>query len=305
MTNYKSNLHPWFVTGLVDAEGSFTVSVLKSSFTKTGWGVNARFKITTHITDLDLMLNLKNFFGEDIGKIVIFKDTCTYRVDKLKDIFDVVIPHFDKYPLVTQKLADYKLFKEIVSLMINKEHLTLDGLKKVLSFKASLNWGLSEELKVKYSDIEAVKRPLILDKDIPSPFWVAGFTTGDGSFYLTIRANKLNKISRIDIGFSIAQHTRDMLLLKKFCYFFNCGRIKKDSRYYVHYFVVTNFKDITDKIIPFFKKYKTKSVKSLNFADWCEGAEIIRSKAHLYDEGVEQIRTIQSRMNSKRSEFNS
>ena len=111
VTDYKSNLHPWFVTGLVDAEGSFTVSVLKSSFTKTGWGVNARFKITTHITDLDLMLNLKNFFGEDIGKLVIFKDTCTYRVYKLKDILDVVIPHFDKYLLVTQKLGDYKLFK--------------------------------------------------------------------------------------------------------------------------------------------------------------------------------------------------
>jgi hypothetical protein len=85
------------------------------------------------------MLNLKKFFGEDIGKMVIFKYTCTYRVDMLKDILGVVIPHFDKYPLVTQKLADYKLFKEIVSLMINKEHLTLDGLKKVLSFKASLN----------------------------------------------------------------------------------------------------------------------------------------------------------------------
>nr|ATI20567.1 LAGLIDADG endonuclease [Ophiognomonia clavigignenti-juglandacearum] len=184
------------------------------------------------------MLNLQEFFGENIGKIVISKDTCTYRVDKLNDIFDIIIPHFDKYPLVTQKLADYILFKEIVNLMKNKEHLTLEGLKKILSIKASLNLGLSpcgggdpyqgspngdplrgsEELKDKFSDIQAaVKRPLIIDKIIPSPFWVAGFTTGDGSFYLTIplrgirqdslignpsgiRASKLNEISRIDIG---------------------------------------------------------------------------------------------------------
>lgn len=55
--------------------------------------------------------------------------------------------------------------------MKNKEHLTLDGLKKILSYKASLNLGLSEELKDKISDIEAVKRPLIIDKDIPSPWW--------------------------------------------------------------------------------------------------------------------------------------
>ena len=74
---------------------------------------------------------------KDIGKIVIFKDTCTYRVDKLVDIFEVIIPNFDKYPLVTQKLADYILFKEIVSLMKNKEHLTLDGCaaRKILSYK--------------------------------------------------------------------------------------------------------------------------------------------------------------------------
>lgn len=147
VTNKKSNMDPWFVTGLIDAEGSFTVSVLKSSYTKTGWAVNARFKITVHISDIDLMLKLKNFFGEDIGKMVIFKDTCTYHVDKLKDILEVIIPHFDKYPLITQKLADYILFKEIASLLNNKEHLTLvtfgSGLSQILSYKASLNLGLS------------------------------------------------------------------------------------------------------------------------------------------------------------------
>ena len=116
------------------------------------------------------MLTLKDFFCENIGKLVIFKDTCTYRVDKLKDIFEVIIPHFDKYPLITQKLADYILFKEIVNLMKNKEHLTLDGLNQILSLKASLNLGLSDELRDKFSNIDAVKRPLIIDKDIPSPF---------------------------------------------------------------------------------------------------------------------------------------
>ena len=56
------------------------------------------------------MQNLQKFFSasaslgrpgnatsEEIGKIVISKDTCTYRVDKLKNIIDIIIPHFDKY----------------------------------------------------------------------------------------------------------------------------------------------------------------------------------------------------------------
>ena len=299
----KSTLNPWFVTGLIDAEGTFAISILKSSSTKTGWTINARFKITMHIVDLDLILKLKNFWGVNVGKIVNFKDTCTYRVDKLTEIYEIIIPHFDKYPLVTQKLADYILFKEIVSLMINKEHLTLDGLNKIVSYKASLNLGLSEELKLNFSNIDAVKRPLIINKNIPSPFWMAGFTTGDGSFYLIVRANtnKINKIPRTDIGFSVTQHLRDTLLLEKFIPFFNCGRIKKDTRYSVHYFVVSSIKDITEKIIPFFKKYHTKGVKHLNFVDWCEGAELIKSKNHLSTEGVENIRILQNRMKSRRN----
>ena len=122
----------------------------------------------------------------------------------------------------------------------------------------------------------------------------------DGSFYLIIRASKLNKIPRTDIGFSIAQHSREKLLLEKFITYFNCGRVKKDSKNSVHYYVVTNVKDITDKILPFFNKYNTKGVKYINFVDWREGAEIIKTKNHLSSIGVERLRTIQSKMNSKR-----
>lgn len=212
------------------------------------------------------MLNLQKFF-KGVGKIVVFKDTCTYRVDKLKDILDIIIPHFNKYSLVSQKLADYILFKEIVSLMEKKEHLTLSGIKTILSYKSSLNLGLSDELKAKFPGIKAAKRPLVIDMDIPSAFWVAGFTTGDGSFSLVVRSKELSGIARIDIEFSITQHTRDLLLLHKFIAFFNCGRIKKDSRYNVHYYVVTETEGLSNKIIPLFNKYPVKGVKSLNFVD--------------------------------------
>jgi hypothetical protein len=90
-------------------------------------------------------------------------------VDSIKQILEVVIPHFDKYPLITQKLADYILFKDIVTIMENKEHLTLEGLNKVLALKASLNLGLSADLNTSFPDISPVLRPLILDKEIPNP----------------------------------------------------------------------------------------------------------------------------------------
>ena len=65
-------------------------------------------------------------------------------------------------------------------------------------------------------------------------------------------------------------------------------------------FKVTKFQDITNKIIPIFKKYNILGVKALDFADWCKVAELMKEKKHLTKEGLEKIRSIKSGMNSKR-----
>jgi hypothetical protein len=62
-----------------------------------------------------------------------------YNVTSLQDLTNVIIPHFDKYPLITQKLADFILFKKVIDLMNRKEHLTLEGIEKILAIKASIN----------------------------------------------------------------------------------------------------------------------------------------------------------------------
>ena len=41
---------------------------------------------------------------------------------------------------------------------------------------------------------------------------------------------------------------------------------------------VTKFGDITQKIIPFFKKHPIKGVKALDFADLCKVAEMMKQK---------------------------
>jgi hypothetical protein len=41
---------------------------------------------------------------------------------------------------------------------LKKEHLTSEGLQKILAIKASINKGLSPELKAAFSNITPVKR---------------------------------------------------------------------------------------------------------------------------------------------------
>lgn len=56
------NLSPWFVTGLTDAEGSFTVSVRKTTNSNRPWGVQNRFQIGLHLRDINLLVQLQFFF---------------------------------------------------------------------------------------------------------------------------------------------------------------------------------------------------------------------------------------------------
>lgn len=85
-----------------------------------------------------------------------------YSVKSVKDIYLVIIPHFCKYPLLTQKQADFVLFKNILELMIKKEHLTPLGFKKILGYKNVLNKGLPLELAESFPEINLIERPTVL-----------------------------------------------------------------------------------------------------------------------------------------------
>lgn len=84
-----------------------------------------------------------------------------FRVSTLKEIVDVIIPHFDKYPLITKKYSDYMLFKQVSILMLNKLHNTLEGLQEIVNYRASINSGLSKELKEAFQFTVPIKRPEI------------------------------------------------------------------------------------------------------------------------------------------------
>jgi len=90
-----------------------------------------------------------------------------FRVDSIKDL-KILINHFDRYPLITQKFADYELFKQAFHLILDKQHLA-QGLQKIVEIKASINKGLSPALKTAFPNIKPVKRPLVANVLIPDP----------------------------------------------------------------------------------------------------------------------------------------
>jgi hypothetical protein len=63
--------------------------------------------------------------------------------------------------LFSKKRADFELLKQAFVLVQNKEHLTTEGLEKIIAIKATINNGLSEELKANFPNVIPVERPVV------------------------------------------------------------------------------------------------------------------------------------------------
>lgn len=276
--------HPWFVTGLTDAEGTFALGFYKSNDYRMGYQIQTIFKIAMHKKDYDVSDAIQKFFG--LGRITKHGDTTLqYTVKSLSDL-QVIISHFDKYPLMSEKRGDFKLFKDGFELVKTKTHLNREGYNKILSIKAGINLGLSDELSLSFPDIKAVNKPLVQNRDTINPNWLAGITSGDGCFYVFLH-NSLNTVTgkSVVLKFYIVQHSRDIELIKWLIFTLKCGRVELDLKQSAVYFVVTYFKDIFEKIIPLFDKHKIKDVKLSDYEDFKKVAILMNDK-NIYQKRV-------------------
>jgi len=80
--------------------------------------------------------------------------------------------------------------------------------------------------------------------------------------------------------------------------YLGCGNISAVNRGTID-FKVTKFSSIRDNIIPFFEKYPLQGSKYKDFLYFCEVVKLVDNKAHLTKKGLDQIRVIKNKMNTK------
>ena len=129
-TASKIKLNPWWITGFVDGDGCFIMNIYKNLRLKTGWYVQLFLFISLHSKDKALLEQIKNFFG--VGRIIYKenKNVARLLVSSIEDP-KIIIEHFNKFILITQKRADFELFQQAFWLIKNKHHLTKAGLDKI------------------------------------------------------------------------------------------------------------------------------------------------------------------------------
>lgn len=286
ITNSLSNLHPYWVTGFSDAESSFVVRIAKDNTRKFGVRILPIFTIELHIRDIEVLYSIKEFFKVGSVKLRVRdgKSTGIYTVQSIKDLVTVIIPHFTKYPLLTQKQADFILFSSVVSLINNKLHLTEEGISKIISIRASMNKGLTVKLKELFPNVVGVVRPVISNQVIKSTQWLAGFVDGEGCFYI-----KVTKTKKVSLAFYITQHSRDFELFNIIKDFLKCGNIESVStRPEGVSLVVYSLQDLVSKIIPIFEN-SLITKKQIDLTKFKEVSSLMLNKEHLTEEGIQKI----------------
>lgn len=265
--------------------------------------VSMSFNISLHIKDIKLLEDIKYTLG--VGKIRkhTTRDIVHFVVENKEELI-TIIDHFEKYPLVTSKKTEYLVFKNCLDIFMNKEHLTKEGLKKLVSLKSSLNLGLSLKLKKAFPDIVAFNKPDYLFTRIPDPFWIAGFTSGDGSFVVNLNtraARAQNNLKLASLEYTFHLHLKDADVLIGLIKYFNLNNkvviLKNINSVFIH---VRKFEDLQKIVIPFFDNYPIRGLKFLDFLDFKKVAKLIKDKSHLTLEGYSEILKIKSNMNQNR-----
>jgi len=110
--------------------------------------------------------------------------------------------------------------------MSEKDHSNLQGIQTIVNNKASMNLGLSDALKKAFPDTAPVKEEDIVSNYnilVSAKEWIAGFSTGESNFFITVQKSKTKSGIATSLRFSIAQDSRDVSLLESFVDFFGCG----------------------------------------------------------------------------------
>lgn len=271
-------MNPYFVTGFIDSikEECFFILLTRSRDSKLGWNIRINFQIKVNIKDRELLAKIQGVLGGVI--INNTKSSSILRITSISEIIDTIIPHFDKYPLMTQRQEEFELFKEVALIIHNKQHLTEQGFREILSLKAGMRNGLTKLLVENFPNTLPKFYGDKVNKNLPKyldPYWIGGFTEGKGSFKIEIE--KPLTSSSVKLNFQVIVNESDKELLALLINQFNCGTIIAEASLY-KIFTVTNFEDISNIIVPFFQKYPLQGIKNLDLDVFIKVAGLIKNK---------------------------
>ncbi|HPR84390.1 MAG TPA: LAGLIDADG family homing endonuclease [Candidatus Paceibacterota bacterium] len=150
--NKKRNIHE-YISGYIDGEGCFSVSFSKREKFLVGIETKPSFSVSQNEDRSQILFLIKKEFGCGFIRRDFSDKTLKYEIRSLEELINKVIPHFEKYPLLSSKQEDFKLFSKICFMMQRNLHRNKKGLEKIISIAFRMNPGG----KRKYTKEEILK----------------------------------------------------------------------------------------------------------------------------------------------------
>jgi len=130
---------PSYLSGYVDGEGCFTVSISPRPTLDVGWEVRPSLSVSQNGDRNEVLLLLQKYFGCGTLRPDRSDKTLKWEVRSLPLLVARIIPHFVAYPLLSGKSCDFQLFADICRRMTRGQHLHDAGLAEIVRLAGTMN----------------------------------------------------------------------------------------------------------------------------------------------------------------------
>jgi hypothetical protein len=143
----RSDAGPWFsreflsvyISGYVDGEGCFTVSISPRAKLLAGWEVRPSLSVSQNGDRAEVLHALQAYFGCGSIRPDRSDKTLKWESRRLEDLLGRVIPHFERYPLLSGKRLDFESFAAVCRLMADGAHRSRVGLIEIVELARTMN----------------------------------------------------------------------------------------------------------------------------------------------------------------------
>jgi hypothetical protein len=143
----RSDAGPWhsreflsaYISGYVDGEGCFTVSIAPRPTLLVGWEVRPGFSVSQNGDRAEVLHVIASYFGCGGIRPDRSDKTLKWETRRLEDILDRVVPHFERYPLLSGKRYDFDRFASVCRFMAAGAHRRRDGLLEIVELVSGMN----------------------------------------------------------------------------------------------------------------------------------------------------------------------
>jgi LAGLIDADG endonuclease len=143
----RSHAGPWssreflsaYISGYADGEGCFTVSISPRSKIRVGWEVRPSFSVSQNGDRAEVLYALQAYFGCGSIRPDRSDRTLKWETRRLGDILERVVPHFERWPLISGKHEDFVRFASVCRLMAAGEHRRREGLVEIVELARGMN----------------------------------------------------------------------------------------------------------------------------------------------------------------------